>query len=172
MPLGKIGLDVSPANPRRIYASIEAPDSAGGIFRSDDGGDTWQRTTPDPRFHVRAWYYSAVTADPLDQNTVYVMNLQVWKSIDGGRTFSMMRMPHGDTHIMWVDPKDSRPPHQRQRRRRHDFTGRWCDVVEHLQPAHGAILSTSPPTTSGRTGFTARNRTTAPSRSPRARTTA
>jgi photosystem II stability/assembly factor-like uncharacterized protein len=108
LPLGKIGLDVSPANPRRIYASIEAPDSAGGIFRSDDGGDSWQRTTPDPKFHVRAWYYSAVTADPLDANTVYVMNLDVWKSIDGGKTFSAMHMPHGDTHIMWVDPKDSK----------------------------------------------------------------
>jgi photosystem II stability/assembly factor-like uncharacterized protein len=108
LPLGKIGLDVSAANPRRIYASIEAPDSAGGIFRSDNGGDTWQRTTPDPRFHVRAWYYSLVTADPSDENTVYVMNLQVWKSIDGGKTFSMLRVPHGDTHIMWVDPRDSK----------------------------------------------------------------
>ncbi len=107
-PLGKIGLDVSPANPRRIYASIEAPDSAGGIFRSDDGGDTWQRTTDDPTFHVRAWYYSAVTADPTDENTVYVMNLQVWRSVDGGKTFSRVRVPHGDTHIMWVDPRDSK----------------------------------------------------------------
>jgi photosystem II stability/assembly factor-like uncharacterized protein len=106
-PLGKIGLDVSPANPRRVYASIEAPDSSGGIFRSDDGGDTWERTTDDPKFHVRAWYYSAVTADPNDENTVYVMNLQVWRSVDGGRTFSRVRVPHGDTHIMWVDPKDS-----------------------------------------------------------------
>ncbi len=108
LPLGKIGLDVSRANPRRVYASIEAPDSAGGIFRSDDAGDTWQRTTPDPRFHVRAWYYSAVTADPLDENVVYVMNLRVWKSIDGGKTFATVRGPMYDTHIMWVDPKDSR----------------------------------------------------------------
>ncbi len=107
-PLGKIGLGVSPANPRRIYASIEAPDSSGGIFRSDDGGDSWDRTSDDPKFHVRAWYYSAVTADPTDENTVYVMNLQVWRSVDGGRTFSAVRVPHGDTHIMWVDPKDSK----------------------------------------------------------------
>jgi photosystem II stability/assembly factor-like uncharacterized protein len=107
-PLGKIGLDVSPANPRRIYASIEAPDSAGGIFRSDDGGASWQRTTDDPTFHVRAWYYSAVAADPTDENTVYVMNLQVWRSVDGGKTFSRVRVPHGDTHIMWVDPRDSK----------------------------------------------------------------
>jgi hypothetical protein len=107
-PLGKIGLDVSPANPRRIFASIEAPDSSGGIFRSDDGGDSWARTSDDPKFHVRAWYYSAVTADPTDENTVYVMNLQVWRSVDGGKTFSVVRVPHGDTHIMWVDPRDSR----------------------------------------------------------------
>jgi len=106
-PLGKIGVAISPANPRRIYASIEAPDSAGGIFRSDDGGDTWQRTSDDQKWSVRAWYYSAVTADPTDENTVYVMNLQVWRSVDGGKTFSVVRVPHGDTHIMWVDPKDS-----------------------------------------------------------------
>ena len=107
-PLGKIGVDVSPANPRRVYASIEAPDSAGGIFRSDDGGETWERTTADPTFHVRAWYYSAVTADPTDENTVYVMNLSVWRSIDGGKSFARVRVPHGDTHIMWIDPHDSR----------------------------------------------------------------
>ena len=107
-PLGKIGVDVSPAHPRRVYASIEAPDSAGGIFRSDDGGATWERMSADPKFWVRAWYYSSVTADPTDENTIYVMNLQVWRSTDGGRTFSMVRVPHGDTHITWIDPKDSR----------------------------------------------------------------
>ena len=107
-PLGKIGVAISPANPRRVYASIEAPDSAGGIFRSDDGGDTWTRTSDDQRWSVRAWYYSGVTADPTDENTVYVMNLQVWRSVDGGKTFSVVRVPHGDTHIMWVDPRDSR----------------------------------------------------------------
>jgi photosystem II stability/assembly factor-like uncharacterized protein len=107
-PLGKIGVSISPANHLRVYASIEAPDSAGGIFRSDDGGDTWQRTSDDQKWSVRAWYYSAVTADPTDENTVYVMNLSVWRSVDGGKTFSRVRVPHGDTHIMWIDPKDSR----------------------------------------------------------------
>ena len=106
-PLGKIGISISPANPQRVYASIEAPDSAGGIFRSDNGGDTWERTSDDQKWSVRAWYYSAVTADPSDENTVYVMNLQVSRSVDGGKTFSTVRVPHGDTHIMWVDPKDS-----------------------------------------------------------------
>ncbi|HUP89298.1 MAG TPA: hypothetical protein VM100_08110, partial [Longimicrobiales bacterium] len=106
--LGKIGVDISPANPQRVYASIEAPDSSGGIFRSDDGGDTWQLMSGDQRFAIRPWYYSAVTADPLDENTVYVMNLQVNRSVDGGRNWTTVRVPHGDTHIMWIDPKDSR----------------------------------------------------------------
>ncbi len=105
-PLGKIGIDVSPANPRRLYASVEAKDTLGGIFRSDDAGATWMRTNGEQKFQVRPWYYSAVTADPQNENVVYVMNLQVWKSIDGGKSFSRIRVPHGDTHIMWVDPKD------------------------------------------------------------------
>ncbi len=107
-PLGKIGIDVSRANPNRVYASIEAPDSTGGFFRSDDAGATWQRMNDDPRMWVRNWYYSAVTADPKDENTVYVMNLTILKSIDGGRTFTEMDVRHGDTHILWIDPADPR----------------------------------------------------------------
>ncbi|HEX7939808.1 MAG TPA: hypothetical protein VF483_12550, partial [Gemmatimonadaceae bacterium] len=60
----------------------------------------------DQRWSVRPWYYSAITADPTDENTVYVMNLSSWRSVDGGHSFSNVRVPHGDTHIMWVDPKD------------------------------------------------------------------
>lgn len=106
-PLGKIGIDVSRANPRRLYASIEAPDSTGGFFRSDDAGDTWERMNEDARIWVRNWYYSTVTADPVDENTVYVMNLTVLKSIDGGKTFSELDIQHGDTHILWIDPNDA-----------------------------------------------------------------
>ena len=105
-PLGKIGIDVSRANPRRLYASIEAPDSSGGFFRSDDAGENWERMNDDARMWVRNWYYSAVTADPKDENTVYVMNLTVLKSIDGGKTFKEVNVQHGDTHILWIDPAD------------------------------------------------------------------
>ena len=107
-PLGKIGLDVSRANPRRVYASIEAPDSTGGLFRSDDAGATWARMNEDPRMWVRSWYYSAVTADPVDENTVWVMNLSPLKSIDGGKTFHTVDSPHGDNHILWIDPANPR----------------------------------------------------------------
>jgi photosystem II stability/assembly factor-like uncharacterized protein len=108
--LGRIGVAVSPANPRRVYASVEAPDSAGaprgGIFRSDDAGATWERVSGDQRWQVRAWYYSTVTADPQDENTVYVNNLSTWRSVDGGKTWTSMRVPHGDTHLLWIDPRD------------------------------------------------------------------
>ncbi len=109
-PLGRIGISVSRANPNRVYATIESPpeDSTGGIFRSDDGGATWQRTNGDQKWMVRPWYYGEITADPLDTNTVYVMNLSTWKSTDGGRTFARLRLPHGDTHALWIDPADPR----------------------------------------------------------------
>lgn len=108
--LGRIGVSISPANPRRVYAVVEAPDSAGttrgGIFRSDDAGDTWTRMNNDQRWQVRAWYYSAITADPRDENTLYTMNLSTWRSVDGGRTWTVIRVPHGDTHQLWIDPKN------------------------------------------------------------------
>jgi photosystem II stability/assembly factor-like uncharacterized protein/outer membrane murein-binding lipoprotein Lpp len=108
--LGRIGVAVSPANPRRVYATVEAPDSAGvprgGIFRSDDAGATWTRTSGDQRWQVRAWYYSTITADPQDQNTVYVNNLGTWRSIDAGKSWTRISVPHGDTHLLWIDPKD------------------------------------------------------------------
>jgi photosystem II stability/assembly factor-like uncharacterized protein len=107
-PLGRIGVTVSPANPGRLWASVEAPDSTGGIFRSDDAGKTWERVNADQKFMVRPWYFSFVTADPADENTVYVLNLSTWRSVDGGRTFSRLRVPHGDCHTLWIDPRDPR----------------------------------------------------------------
>ena len=105
-PLGRIGITVSPANPSRLWASVEAPDSGGGIFRSENAGKTWERVNAEQKFMIRPWYFSSVTADPVDQNTVYVLNLATWRSIDGGKTFEQVRVPHGDCHILWIDPLD------------------------------------------------------------------
>src|SRR3989449_1477602 len=55
---------------------------------------------------IRPWYFSFVTADPVDENTMYVLNLGTWRSVDGGRTFSRIRVPHGDCHVLWIDPRD------------------------------------------------------------------
>src|SRR5437879_238298 len=110
-PLGRIGIAVSPANPSRLWASVEGPaaDSSGGIFRSDDAGASWERVNADQKFMVRPWYFSSVAADPTDENTMYVLNLGTWRSVDGGKSFSRIRVPHGDCHILWIDPKD---PHR------------------------------------------------------------
>ncbi|MGQ0539211.1 MAG: WD40/YVTN/BNR-like repeat-containing protein, partial [Gemmatimonadaceae bacterium] len=108
VPLGRIGLDISRTNPRRIYASVEAKDTLGGIFRSDDGGETWQHVNGEQKFNVRMWYYSKVTADPTDENTLYVLNIRMWKSIDAGKTFTRVNLPHGDTHALWIDPRDGK----------------------------------------------------------------
>ncbi|HET7564641.1 MAG TPA: glycosyl hydrolase, partial [Gemmatimonadaceae bacterium] len=104
--IGRIGIAISPSEPSRLYASIEAADSTGGIFRSDDAGATWKRVNADQKFMVRPWYFSGITADPVDPNTVYVLNLGTWRSVDGGKTFSRIHAPHGDDHILWVDPHD------------------------------------------------------------------
>jgi photosystem II stability/assembly factor-like uncharacterized protein len=105
-PLGRIGVTVSPARPSRLWASVEAPDSTGGIFRSDDAGKTWERVNAEQKFMIRPWYFSSVTADPTEENTVYVLNLGTWRSVDGGKTFSRIRVPHGDCHVLWIDPRD------------------------------------------------------------------
>ncbi len=102
--VGKIGISVSPANPKRVWALIES--ASGGLFRSDDGGDTWQRTSEDRNLRQRAWYYTHVHADPQNPDVVYVLNVNFLKSVDGGKTFQTIRVGHGDTHDLWIDPTD------------------------------------------------------------------
>ena len=101
---GRIGVAVSPAREGRVWAVVEAEE--GGLFRSDDGGDTWERTSDDRNLVQRPWYYSHVFADPQDAETVYVLNVKAWKSVDGGRNFEEITFPHGDHHDLWIDPKD------------------------------------------------------------------
>jgi photosystem II stability/assembly factor-like uncharacterized protein len=102
--LGKIGVSASPKS-GRVWALIEAED--GALFRSDDGGATWERQSELPDLRRRAWYYTHIFADPQDSDTVYVLNLKFWKSIDGGKTFSAIPTPHGDNQDLWIDPRDN-----------------------------------------------------------------
>ena len=104
--IGKIGVAVSPSNPQRVWANVEADE--GGVYRSDDGGMSWHRTTDDRVTRARAWYYTAVTADPLDDNVVYVINAPLLKSIDGGQIFTPLAAPHGDNHQLWINPHNAR----------------------------------------------------------------
>ncbi|MGH9858041.1 MAG: WD40/YVTN/BNR-like repeat-containing protein, partial [Acidobacteriota bacterium] len=102
--LGIIGITVSPSNPNNLYAIVEA--EKGGVFRSRDAGETWELTTEDRSLRQRAWYYTRVYADPKDEDTVYVLNVQFHKSKDGGKTFTRIRTPHSDNHDLWISPDD------------------------------------------------------------------
>lgn len=105
--LGKIGVTASPARPGRVWALIQHA-TEGGLYRSDDHAETWQKVCDDQNLLSRAWYYTHVTADPVDPDTVYVNNLSFYKSADAGKTFVEMPTPHGDNHDLWIDPKDNR----------------------------------------------------------------
>lgn len=103
--LGKIGLSVSPANPNRIYAMIEAKD--GGLYRSEDGGATWKMTSNNPDLRQRPWYYTRVYTDPKSADNVWVLNVSILKSTNGGERFSQSNARHSDNHDLWIDPADS-----------------------------------------------------------------
>lgn len=100
--MGKTAITLSPANPMVLYAVIEA--EKGGVFRSADGGLTWEQTSSDRATIARAWYYTEIVADPVDEQTVYVLNAPLLKSIDGGRTFFTLNDPHTDQHDLWINP--------------------------------------------------------------------
>ncbi|MFC0655513.1 WD40/YVTN/BNR-like repeat-containing protein [Mongoliitalea lutea] len=103
--LGIMGITVSPVNSNRLWAIVENLD--GGVFRSDDGGMTWEKTNDDRNLRQRAWYYTRLYADSQDENTVYVLNVAYHKSTDGGKTFKSANAPHGDHHDLWIDPSDN-----------------------------------------------------------------
>ncbi|TME88541.1 MAG: glycosyl hydrolase [Chloroflexi bacterium] len=102
--LGKIGIAASPAKSGRVFVIVEAED--GAAFRSDDGGDNWERGSEDRNLRQRAWYYNHIYADPKDPETAWVLNVDAWRSNDGGKTFVQMSIPHGDHHDLWIDPDD------------------------------------------------------------------
>ena len=101
---GKIGIAASPAKPGRVWAIIEAEKR--GLYRSEDGGETWEHVNDDGNLMQRPWYYCHVYADPQDANTCYVLNLNMWKSTDAGKSFTRVTTPHGDNHELWIDPRN------------------------------------------------------------------
>ncbi|HET6893925.1 MAG TPA: hypothetical protein VFH72_00915 [Candidatus Baltobacteraceae bacterium] len=104
--LGKMGVAVSPADSNVVYAIAQAHE--GGVFRSNDGGSTWTRVNDEMKLRQRAFYYMDIVADPKDPNKVYSCNVDgVWMSKDGGKTWHVSRPPHGDNHIVWINPNDT-----------------------------------------------------------------
>jgi photosystem II stability/assembly factor-like uncharacterized protein len=104
--VGKIGVSASAADPNRVYAMVEA--DSGGVFRSDDGGATWRLMNTERKLRQRAFYYTRIYADPQDADRVYVVNVQFWRSDDGGETFdTQIRVPHVDNHDLWIASDDN-----------------------------------------------------------------
>ena len=105
--LGRIGLSIAASKPDTVYAIIQAKD--GGVFRSDDAGATWRRVNDEMKLRQRAFYYMTIYADPKDPNTVYAPEVDaLWVSHDGGKTFTKLRTPHGDNHVVWINPDDTK----------------------------------------------------------------
>ena len=104
---GKAGISVSRANPERVFAVIEAEGEKGGVYRSDDAGKKWKQINKDRINITRSWYYMEIFADPQNENIVYVLNAPVTKSIDGGKSFTPVPVPHGDNHHLWINPNDN-----------------------------------------------------------------
>ena len=105
--LGHIGIAVAPKNRNIVYALVDA--KAGGMYRSDDEGLSWKYVTNDERIWARGWYFGGVTVDPKNSDIVYVCDITMYKSTDGGKTFLPFRgAPGGDDyHTLWISPNDS-----------------------------------------------------------------
>ncbi len=105
--MGRIGLAISPADPNVVYAAIEAADGKGGIFRSGDKGATWERRN---EFDQGAMYYARIVPDPKNVDRIFVMNVELRESLDGGKTLRKVNEVnhHGDNHAMWIDPDNTK----------------------------------------------------------------
>src|SRR5690606_25957867 len=106
--IGKSDLAVSPADPDRVYALVEALDPEEGLYRSDDRGETWRLVSNQAGLMNRPFYYTNVDADPTDADVVWVSSEQFFKSTDGGVSWTRVRTPHVDNHDMWINPDDPR----------------------------------------------------------------
>lgn len=107
--LSRIGFCISPSNPNRVYATVEADEKDGGIYRSDDGGETWQKLSGDARYYGRGTDFAEIKVDPKNPDIVYSANVCVWKSMDGGKNWTAIRgAPGGDDyHRIWINPNNT-----------------------------------------------------------------
>jgi len=104
--IGKIDLAISQSDSSVVYALVEAPDDEGGLYRSADQGRTFEQVSSDESIRTRPFYYGNIDVDPQDPDVVYSMATLNKKSVDGGRTWERLPVPHEDNHDMWINPDD------------------------------------------------------------------
>jgi photosystem II stability/assembly factor-like uncharacterized protein len=103
--VGKVDVEVARSRPSRVYAILEAPGAEGGVYRSDDRGATWRQVSNEARLRSRPFYFTYVDVHPRDPDTLWVHNVALWTSRDGGATWHVVETPHADNHGMWIDPE-------------------------------------------------------------------
>ena len=103
--LGKIMVAVSPVDNDLLFALVE--NKNGGLFKSYDAGKTWSKLPDNANLTQRPWYFSQLFCDVKDPRTLYVLNVQAWKSVDGGNTWKTINNNHGDNHDFWQNPDDA-----------------------------------------------------------------
>lgn len=104
--VGKIGVSVSPADSRRVYAIVEHA-AEGGVYVSDDRGASWRRTNDSGDLRQRSFYYSRLVADPKIKDRVYLLNVEFFRSDDAGQTLTKIKTPHSDNHDLWIAADDN-----------------------------------------------------------------
>lgn len=105
--VGRVGIAVSPLNSKRVWVIQEAlEESKGGLFMSEDGGKSWERINRKHEYRQRAWYYSRIFADPQQEHTLYLLNTGFYKSLNDGKNFERIPVPHGDNHGLWLNPNN------------------------------------------------------------------
>jgi photosystem II stability/assembly factor-like uncharacterized protein len=105
--VGKSSVSISQADPKRVYALIEAEGDHGGVFTSQDGGESWTKVYGGRNLLQRAFYYVHIYADPQNADTAYAVNTGAFKTTDGGKTWTGIQTPHGDNHDFWINPTNN-----------------------------------------------------------------
>jgi photosystem II stability/assembly factor-like uncharacterized protein len=104
--IGKVWIDIAQSNPKVVYAQVEARGARGGLYRSNDAGVSWMLVNSSQSLRARPFYFNKVYVNPKDENEVYVTELAFHRSTDGGRTFTNVPTPHGDNHVVWINPEN------------------------------------------------------------------
>ncbi len=106
--IGKVWVDIAQSNPKVVYAQVEAKGAKGGLYRTSDGGANWSIVNSSQSLRARPFYFNKVYVNPKDENEVFVTELAFHHSTDGGRTFTTIATPHGDNHVVWINPDTPR----------------------------------------------------------------